>query len=166
MDLKHMPSRQIPPSAKKKKEHDDNSAITPVKPKKLPKANLHFLSRNSVKRIVPLMEIPTSYYELQIEIARYMPRCKEMVIVRNSDKQIVTSKNFQPSPVYYVNEIHTNTTPEHIPVQNLKWEFESYHGKPSDWVDLSQLRVAVTDEEKSAREIEAAAEDDLFSKAI
>jgi hypothetical protein len=147
------------PNPKKKKVEDVEK-----KPKKEPKTHLHFrLKETEDVRIVPLMNTLESYYDLQIEIARYLPRFKQLTIVRDQEKEIITSRNFHASPVYYISEVHTDSMPAYLPVEKLKWDFTDYHGKPTAWVDTFELKK-VEDEERKAAEAaeEEADDDDLF----
>lgn len=127
--------------------------------KKLPKSYLNIKLEDCDLRIVPLMMMPESYYELQTEIARYLPRMRQVLIVRDEEKQILTNKNFHPSNVYHVREVNTNRMPEYIPVEKLKWDFTEYHAKQPGWVDAFELKK-LEEEEKKADEAENSIDDD------
>lgn len=132
---------------------------TEKKEKKPPKSQIHLILQDEEVRVVPLMIMPESYYELQTVIAKYLPRTRRIVIVRDAEKLILTNKNFHPSIIYYVSEIHTSNVPEFIPVQTVHWDFTTYHAKPPSWHDAEQ----VEESENKTEEDELSKDDDLFA---
>ena len=151
-------SRQVKtPSKRQVKDEGEEK-----KPKKLPKSYLNIKLEDEDLRIVPLMMMPESYYDLQTEIAKYLPRMRQVLIVRDEEKQILTNKNFHPSNVYLVREVNTTRMPEYIPVEKLKWDFTEYHAKLPGWVDAFELKKLEEEEKKAEEEDKLMDDDDIF----
>lgn len=152
-------SRAKSPSKKNRREEP----TVEKRPKREPQSHIYFIMRDEAMRKVPIMIMPGNYYELQTEMARYTPRTRQILIVRDHEKTIMTSLNFHASPVYYVSEVHTSNLPEFVPVEKLRWDFSEYHAKLPGWMNAFEQK---NQDEEEAKRLAAAVpnldEDDLF----
>jgi uncharacterized small protein (DUF1192 family) len=74
-----------------------------------------------------------------------------MFSIRNEKKQFITAENYKPQDVLYVTEFVTSINMKNHPLEDIRWEFYRYHGKPAVFHDAMEERLQA----KAAAELEA-----------
>ena len=115
------------------------------------RTKLHFIFLDGKKECIELEKRPKTYWDLQQVIITKKPGCKKMFSIRNEKKQFVTSSNYTPQDVLYINEFITSINMKNHPLEEIRWEFYKYHAKPKVFHDAMAERQEI----KEAAELEA-----------
>lgn len=106
-----------------------------VIPKKEPKAVIHFQVKDRPPFDAKVYDSILSYFDLQQAIARYLPRHRGVLTVRDAKKEIITAATFTSCAEYYVREIDFRGINEVNSTRPMKWEFvNGYYAGPSDYI--------------------------------
>lgn len=115
------------------------------------RTTLFFIFLGGKKETIELEKRPRTYWDLQQVIITKKPNCKNMFSIRNEKKQFITAENYKPQDVLYVTEFVTSINMKNHPLEDIRWEFYRYHGKPAVFHDAMEERLQA----KAAAELEA-----------
>ena len=122
------------------------------------RTTLHFIFLDGKKESILLDKRPLTYWDLQQVIITKRPNCKKMFSIRDDKKRFVTSDKYAPQDVLYVTEFVTPINMKNHALEEIRWEFYQYHGKPATFHDAMEERLqakeAADQEARLAREEE------------
>jgi hypothetical protein len=133
-----------------------------VVPKKEPKAIIHFLVKDRPPFEAKIYDNILSYFDLQQAIARYLPRHRGVLTVRDAAKELISAETFSPCAEYFVREIDFRGVGEVNITRPIKWEFlNGYYAGPSDYIGKNG-RVGARKGESSSAFEETDSDVDVF----
>ena len=115
------------------------------------RTTLHFIMLDGKKETIELDRRPRTYWDLQEVIVKKKPHSRKMFAIRNEKKHLVTSKNYVPQDILYIQEFITSLNMKNHPLEECRWEFYKYHAKPEKFHDKMEERLLI----KKAAELEA-----------
>mmetsp|Transcript_14255 Transcript_14255/g.23597 ORF Transcript_14255/g.23597 Transcript_14255/m.23597 type:complete len:243 (-) Transcript_14255:33-761(-) len=122
------------------------------------RTTLYFIFLDGKKETIELERRPRTYWDLQQVIITKKRKCKNMFAIRNDKKQFVTAANYKPQDVLHVTEFVTSLNMKNHPLEEIRWEFYKYHGKPAQFHDKMeerlQAKAAAKEEARLKREEE------------